>query len=186
VKAASFVVVAVLMVGMTGCASAPGASRFTGVSLTQDLDAASLARYRAEAEQARSAGQSGSMLVLERTNHWPLGLLAYWRQGSVKAMGGADGPGLYTVTVSRGYGPLSIFFVSGSTATFSGTGQFLHGMDTRSVLWGHVAMQHVMNPGGGHVHKSLGLLHHLINIASEHGRSSVSLFSAPNPVTFGD
>ena len=31
----------------------------------------------------------------------------------------------------------------------------------------------------------LGLLHHLINVGWGHGSTSVSLFSAPNPVAFG-
>lgn len=180
-RTGSLAVAVVLLIGLAGCASAPGASRFTSVSLTKDLDAASLARYRAEAEKARAAGQGGEMLVLEQTNAWPLGLLAYWRKGTVKTMGST-----YTVTVSRGYGPLAMFYVRGRTATFDENGERLHGMDNSGVLWGHVVMMHSMEPGGGHKHRSLALLHHLINIVSEHGRTSVSLFSAPNPATFGE
>jgi hypothetical protein len=176
----SLFVIGFLLIGLAGCASAPGASRFTPVSLTHDLDAASLARYRAEAEKVRDAGQSGGMLLLERSNAWPLGLLAYWRQGTVKTMGSS-----YTVTVSRGYGPLSMFYFRGRTATFNENGERLHAMDNSGVLWGHVAMMHSMEPGGGQKHKSLALLHHIVNIVSEHGRTSVSLFSAPNPATFG-
>jgi len=148
VKHTSLAVIAVLMIGVAGCASAPGASRFTPVSLTKGLDAASLARYHAEADRVRDAGQEGHVLVLEQSNAWPLGLLAYWRQGTVKATGGS-----YTVTVNRGYGPLSMFYVRGRTATFNENGERLHAMENGGVLWGHLAMVHSMDPGGGHVHR---------------------------------
>lgn len=187
-KRARLAVVAVLLLGLAGCVSAPGVSSFSSVDLTRDLDTATLARYRAESEAITRAGQDGESLLLERTNWWPLGLLAYWRQGSVEAMGAAAGHRFYTVTRSRGYGPLSVFYVSGRTATFGESGELLHGMATGSVLWGHLAMLHSMDPGhagGGHGHKSLGLLHHLINVGWGHGSTSVSLFSAPNPVAFG-
>ncbi len=49
---------------VTGCASVPGVSPFTEIDLDQDLDSATLARYKAEADKAAEAGQTGHMLVL--------------------------------------------------------------------------------------------------------------------------
>jgi hypothetical protein len=178
-------VVAVLLSCAAGCVSAPGASRFTSVDLTRNLDAATLDRYRAERETVTGAGQVGGSLLLERTNRWPLGLLGYWQQGSVEAMQMGGGHDSYTVTTSRGYGPLSVFWVSSRTAMFSGDGELLHGMGTGSIFWGMLAMLHSMDAGRGHTQKSVGLLHHLVNVEWDYAGTSVSFFSAPNPAGFG-
>ncbi|MHC4479981.1 MAG: hypothetical protein ACYS1C_03305, partial [Planctomycetota bacterium] len=156
--------------------------------LDRDLAEGTLARYRAEAVAAERAGQEGHVLVLESTNLWPLGLVGYWRRGSVRAMempGGVE----YLVSESRGYGPLSVLYVSGDEAAFSADGVRLRGSASASLLWGHLAMFHSMDSGGAgsarHRHDSAHLLHHFLNWSTEHAGTSFWLFSAPNPVGAG-
>jgi hypothetical protein len=179
----------IAFVAMQGCSSVPGVSSYQPVDLGRDLDAATLSRYRAEAETAAQAGQQGHMLVLERANRWPLGVLAYWKQGEVQAMHRSDGQLTYSISASQGYGPLSVLYVSGNGAVFDPDGKRLSGMSTGSVLWGHLAMVHAMavrlGDGQWHEHTSAGFLHHLINVGTEHGNSCFYLFSMPNPVGSG-
>jgi hypothetical protein len=172
----------------SGCACPPGAARYRTVDLDRDLAEGTLARYRAEAVAAERAGQEGHVLVLESTNLWPLGLVGYWRRGSVRAMempGGVE----YLVSESRGYGPLSVLYVSGDEAAFSADGVRLRGSASASLLWGHLAMFHSMDSGGAgsarHRHDSAHLLHHFLNWSTEHAGTSFWLFSAPNPVGAG-
>ena len=174
-----------------GCAGiGAGVSPYRSIALNRDLDAATLARYRAETEKAVEAGQRDHVVVLERSNWWPLGLVAYWHRGSVRAMRMLHGDTVYMVSRSRGYGPLSVAYVSKEDASFGTDGKRLNGMTTSSVLWGHLAMFHVMGSqadhGGWQRHESAHLLHHIINWTKAHGKVSFSLFSAPNPVGFGD
>ncbi len=171
-----------------GCASAPGVSPFTEIDLGQDLDATTLARYKAEADKATEAGQTGHMLVLEQTNWWPLGIVAYWRAGSVKAMHGSGG-WHYMVSSNRGYGPLSSLFVTKQETTFSGDGKRLNSMGMDGVFFGHIAMFHSMgsrdDAGQWQSHESSHLMCHTFNWGSMHGATSFSLFSSPNPVGVG-
>lgn len=172
-----------------GCSGTPGVSAFRPVDLTGDLDATTLSRYRAETEQARAAGQSGHVITLESTNWWPLGVPAYWRRGSVRAMETADGESRYVVSSSRGYGPLSAFYVDERTATYRADGRRVGAHSGFSLLWGHLAMTHTMESRGpdgrwGRT-EAVHLIHHFVNWGSRHGRSWFSLFSAPNPVGLG-
>jgi len=129
------------------------------------------------------------MIVLEHTNWWPLGLLAYWKQGTVYAMRGADGRPRYMVSQSTGYGPLSLVYVSGQDAMYDAGGKRINAMGMDSVLWGHLAMFHQMGSrdatGKWLQHKSSHLVHHLINVSTMHGQTRWSLLSAPNPVGAG-
>lgn len=174
---------------VAGCAGPLGASVYTRIDLDRDLGAAALARYRAEASDVAGAGQKGHMQVLERSNWWPLGLLAFWHQGTVRAMQTHEGATHYMVSQSRGYGPLSMFFVLRKEAVFRDDGRRLNGARASSVLWGHAAMFHTMESrredGSWQRHGSAHLVHHLVNWARAHGRLSVSLLSAPNPIEFG-
>ena len=165
---------------------APAAwGRTVPVDLGKDLDAATLARYQSEAQQAGE----GRHAVLEHTNWWPLGLLAYWRQGTVKVMPGPAGEPVYMVSQSDGYGPLSVFYVSGKDAMFAADGTRLNSMGMDSVLFGHLAMFHDMGSrspdGQWSQHSSSHWLHHMINLAKMHGETTWSLFSAPGPVGSG-
>jgi hypothetical protein len=189
-KVHRLLLIAVVFVLAQGCAAVRGVSSYTPVDLGRNLDATALARYRTEVEQAAAAGQAGHAIVLERTNWWPLGLLAYWKRGEVKTMTHAEGNTLYVVSESRGYGPLSIGYVSGRTAVYGSDGRRMHGMGIASVFWGHLAMLHSMDfelgQGRWHTHKSAGFLHHMVNVVEAHGKRTMSLFSNPNAATFGD
>jgi hypothetical protein len=189
VKARHAFALTIVFLLLQGCAAPPGAGRFIPVNADHDLDSATLARYRGELEAVRKAGQRGPVVVLEHANAWPLGLIAYWRRAEVRAMQAPGGDTTYTVSRSRGYGPLSIFYVNGQDVTFNEDGKRRHAMGIDSVVWGHIAMLHSMEQrtdrGHWHRHSSAGFLHHLINVVKEHGRTRLSLFSAPNPVTLG-
>ncbi|MFO7956616.1 MAG: hypothetical protein R6X33_05910 [Candidatus Brocadiia bacterium] len=181
------VIVVTLLVA--GCSGTPGVAAYRPVDLTGDLDPATLSRYRAEAERARAAGQTGRALVLEQTNWWLPGVLAYWRRGSVRGMETTDGERHYTVSASTGYGPLSVLYVDEQTATYRADGRRVGAHSGFSLLWGHLAMNHTMESRGpdGRWGRSdaIHLVHHLVNWGSRHGRSWFSLFSAPNPVGLG-
>lgn len=174
---------------VAGCAAPAGASAFKPVDLYSDLNAQTLARYRAETALVTDAGQGGHVLVLEQTNQWPLGLLAYWHQGTVKAMRSKAGATTYVVSESHGYGPVSLVFVARNEAMFGDEGKRLSASAIGSVLFGHLAMFHDMgardDAGVWHQHSSAHLIHHLVNVAKAHGKTSLSLLSAPNPVGLG-
>jgi hypothetical protein len=188
VKRNAIVLVALVVLFVaSGCTG--GVASFRRIDMGRDLDAATLARYQAETQQAAGAGRSQHMTVLEHTNWWPLGILAYWRQGTVQVMPGPGGRPVYMVSESTGYGPLSVFYVSGTDAMFSADGKRLNVMGMDSVLWGHVAMFHDMGSlspeGEWSQHASSHWLHHLINLSKMHGKTSWSLFSAPGAVGAG-
>jgi hypothetical protein len=183
-------VAAVTFFFLAGCTSMPGVSPYRTVDLDADVDAATLDRYRAEFEGARAAGQRGDSIVLERTNWWPLGLLAYWRKGDVRAMTMPGGKRRYMVSASEGFGPLSVFYVTERSASYDAQGRRVAGSRGTSLLWGHLAMSHHMERWDeqvghwGRMH-SVHFAHHLINWGAGHGGSWFSLFSAPNPVGVG-
>jgi hypothetical protein len=184
VKRGAIVLLAVVVVVVAGCAG--GVGPYRSINLNQDLDAATLSRYQAEAQHLLDGQPMG---VLEHTNWWPLGLLAYWRQGTVKVMPGADGKPAYMVSNSAGYGPLSVFYVSGRDAMFAADGTRLNSMNMASILWGHLVMFHDMGSlspdGKWSQHNSSAWLHMLINLSTMHGHTSWSLFSSPGPVGAG-
>ncbi len=180
---------ALSLVSAIGCTTFDGgAASFTNVDLVGDLDAETLARYQEEVAAARADGASGDELVIEKTDLWPLGLLAYWERGTVTAH---DMPGhgtLYSVEKTRGYGPLAMVWVSEERATFDAKGVRMDGSLAGSVLWGHLAMVHEMDHsmcGMNQKHTSLHLLHHLINVSTVGDKTAVYLLSGPNPVGFG-
>jgi hypothetical protein len=177
----------VILLVASGCAG--GVASYHPVRMDRDLDAASLARYQAEAQEATAGGGAPHMAVLEHTNWWPLGIFLYWRQGTVQVMGGADGQPVYMVSASAGYGPLSVFYVSGTDAMFDADGKRLSAMGMASILWGHLAMFHDMGSlspdGKWSQHSSSAWLHHLINLSTMHGETSWSIFSSPGPVGAG-
>jgi hypothetical protein len=171
---------------LTGCTYA-GAGPFQGVDLTKDLSPQTMERYRTEMAKVHEAGQSGHMMVLEHTDWWPLGILAYWKKGKVEGMHSDSGVN-YMVSKSLGYGPLAILFNSKEQAAYSSTGvrQTYMKMDG----FHHFAMFHTMgsklDDGSWMEHQSAGYMMHLINTETDsHGGTSVSLLSNPNPITFG-
>ncbi|MCL5270316.1 MAG: hypothetical protein M1457_07160 [bacterium] len=129
------------------------------------------------------------MATLEATNWWPLSLVAYWRRGSVMTMPGNDGQLYYMVSQTRGYGPLSLIYLSQEDAAFDTQGKRLTHMTGRAVMMGCLAMSHEMesrlDPDTWMTHKTLHLIHHLINISDMDGMTNVSLFTAPNPIGYG-
>lgn len=187
----SLVLVGTVLMLCAGCsAMGPRAvGSFQSVDLGKDLDEGALSRYRTETENSGPQNCEGHVVMLERTNWWPLGLVAYWNRGTVRAV---HSPGGYHYAVSKtlGLGPLCALFVSKEETIYGGDGKRQHYMAMGSVGFGHVAMYHVMGMpmGEGHwmQHWSAGLAHHLLNVGEEHGKVSVSLFSGPNPIGIGD
>lgn len=166
---------------MAGCSSAPA---FQSVDLDRDLGRGDVARYESEWKAQQAAGRGHEMAPLERTNWWPLGIIAYWQRGSVMRTAGADGAAKYDVGSTLGIGPLSALYVSGAHATFDGAGRRLSTMKMQSLLWGHLAMFHesdvMLADGTRQKSWSAGLVHHILAIHRMNGHTSVSLFSSPN------
>ncbi len=171
----------------SGCTG--GVAPYHRISLDRDLDAATLARYQAETQQVAAGGQTPHMAVLEHTNWWPLGIVAYWRQGTVQVMAGPDGQPVYMVSATDGYGPLSLFWVDGTDAMFAADGTRFSLMEVSSVLGCHFLMFHKMgslSPQGQWLqHGSTHLFCHLINFGTVHGKTTWSLFTTPGPVGAG-
>jgi hypothetical protein len=156
--------------------------------MARDLDAATLSRYQTEVRESPKE-QSGHTFILENTNLWPLGLAAYWKQGTVRAVHVGADQYEYVVSSSRGYGPLSIVYVSKTQTAFDGNGRRKSQMAGSSILWGHLAMFHAMGSQTSHghwmKHKTAHYLHHLLNFGSDHGGAYFSLASSPNPIGVG-
>jgi len=178
---------------LAGCATPGTGTRvaaFQTINLKADLDPAVLARYRAATPRASDAGGTCHMATLEETNWWPLGLLLFWHRGSVQSMPGEKGRTVYMVSQTRGFGPLSVLYVSREDATFDADGRLLADMSMGSVLWGHLAMFHGMrfrlDGDTWMTHSTSHWLHHAISVLDMNGVAGVSLFSAPNPVGFRD
>ena len=173
-----------------GCAYPAGLSKYTSVDLEGDLDAATLARYRAETAAVQDAGQTGHNLLLERTNWWPIGLVAYWQKGVVRVMHAHSGNAHYMVSESRGYGPFSLIHISTRTVRYDAAGKRTHESSASSVLMGMVAMFHGMSERGDDGtwdgHKSVSLFHHFVNWRTGHGQSGFWFASLPNPAGWGD
>ena len=172
----------------TGCAGA-GVASYQRIDMGQNLDAATVARYQAETKLAVAAGEDQQMPVLEHSNWWPLGILAYWQQGTVQAMHDSDGKPVYMISQSTGYGPLSLFWVDGTDAMFAADGTRLSMMDMSSILGCHFLMLHNMGTrspqGQWWEHSSVNLFCHMININTMHGQTSWSLITTPGPVGSG-
>ncbi len=174
---------AVAMLGLLGCSSA---HPYTRIDLSQNLSPATLTRFAAESEDAAACHAGAGMADLERTNWWPLGILAYWWQGSAMRTEAAPGKPAYMVQTSQGFGPVSILYVTSTHSTYDDQGQRLSTMTGSNVLLGHLAMIHssenVLADGRTQEVRMYHLFHHLLNIHSMDGHTNVSLFTSPNPV----
>ena len=171
------------LLALAGCT---GPRPFEDVDLSGDLAPADLARYEREWQEAQAEGQPAAMARLESSNGWPLGLVIYWRRGSVTRSTSADGAPSYTIRSAHGVGPLSAFFVSETHATFDARGKRLAAMTMGSIAFGHLAMWHigdaVLASGRRQRAVSAHLAHHAVSIHKMDGHTSISLFSAPNPI----
>lgn len=176
---------------VVGCAVGTGSvSSFYPVNLKQDLDESTLSRYETELKGVPAGHHTDHLLTLERTNWWPLGIVAFWRRGTVQAMRSANSPHTYLVSRTRGLGPLSVLYVSKEQAVYREDGKRLNYMANHSLGWGHLAMFHMVGWSVSDKewmeHRSAHLIHHLLNIATGHGGYSVSILSAPNPLGTGE
>ena len=167
--------VAVLGLVLAGCA---GANAFQRVDLSRDLRPEDVARY--EKEWAAVKDQGGGA-VLEHTNGWPLGLLAYWDRGTVMRTG--TDPVEYHVRRTSGYGPLSLLYVTETHSTYNAQGKLLGKMEMGSILFGHLAMYHtgdvLLNDGRWqHTYSSHWLM--FLNIHKMDGHSATSIITGPN------
>lgn len=169
--------------GLLGCSSVPSYTRF---DLKQDLSPDTRARFEREAQGAAACCAGATMTQLESTNGWPLGILAYWWQGSVMRTEVAPGKPSYMVANSQGFGPISLLYVTSTHATYDGQGRRVSSMTSGSVLLGHLAMLHrsenVLPDGRIQEVRMYHLLHHLIGIHSMDGHTNISLFTSPNPL----
>jgi hypothetical protein len=174
------------LVFAVGCASNGNLPAFQTVDLTRDLDPATVARYQAASV---GMGHEAHGAMIESSNGWLLGLLAYWKQGNVRLTHGPDGGVRYVVAESRGYGPLAGFYVTRQDVTYDADGKRLSGMTTGAVGFGHIYMFHKMDepgPGGTrHIHSMSHVMHHIFNWVKRHGETDYYLFSTPNPVGTG-
>jgi hypothetical protein len=180
---------AVLATLLMGCAANESSiPAFRSLDMSKDLDAATLSRYEQQAGRA-PGGSHGHATIIEKTDWWPLGLVAYWKRGTVRAMHAGPEGCEYVVSECKGYGPLSILYASKTQTVYDASGKRKDQMAASSIMWGHLAMFHTMGSQGssGHwmEHKSSHLFHHLFNYGEDHGGRFFSFFSAPNPIGAG-
>jgi len=170
----------VLVLGLLGCGRLPAYQR---VDLSRDLTPDDVRRYEREHEDAKTTGHGGASM-LEHTNWWPLGILVYWRRGSVMRTATPSGAPLYLVSSAVGVGPIAHLYVGETTTTYDATGKRLSSMSTDAVS--HLSMTHrseAILPNGTHQKMtSWHFLHHLINIHKMDGHTNVSLISGPSPI----
>lgn len=182
-KTTWLVTFAVLALGLLGCSSAHPYSR---IDLGQDLSPETIRRFESESEDAAACCPGARMTEFEHTNWWPLGILAYWWQGSAMRTDVAPGKAGYMVQASQGLGPVAILYETSTHSTYNGQGQRLSTMTGSNVLLGHLAMIHrseTVLPDGRKQEVSMyHLLHHLLNIHRMDGHTNVSLFTSPNPI----
>ena len=112
---------AALVLASAGCNSLPS---YTDVDLGQDLTPADLTRYDREWQAAQGPTPHPPAARIEQSNNWPLGILLYWRRGSVVRTDAAPAPG-YHLSSTLGLGPLSILYVGETHASFKPAGQRL-------------------------------------------------------------
>lgn len=189
-----FLAAATLALFVVGAGCTHNTQPFRDIDLTADLGPATLQRYEALAHQATGQGMPSHgghhAATIEHSNWWPLGLLAYWRRGSVKAIHTTSGKWNYMVTESTGLGPLAIFGHRREQASYDSSGKRLSYMAGAGLALGHPFMYHAMGArledGQWMEHRTWSLLHHLVNIGRAHGRTSFWLLTAPNPAGMGD
>jgi hypothetical protein len=171
---------AIIALGMAGCG---GPRPFQAVDLSRDLTPDDLRRYEREYEAVKGTGHRGAT-VLENTNWWPLGILIYWRRGSVMRSATESGTPFYHVSRAIGLGPVAHLYVGETTTTYDAAGKRLSSVSTGAV--GHLGMAHrseaILPNGVRQKMSSWHFLHHLINVHNMDGHTNVSLISGPNPI----
>jgi hypothetical protein len=179
---------AVLMLAAAGCAGLRGPTQsFHSVDLSGDLPPDALKRYQSISEDFRSAGHAGPTTLLEHTNGWPLGLLVYWRRGSVLQVTTPSGEPAYEVSSTRGYGPLSFIYVRQADATFDAKGKRVAAKTVWNVLKSEIATgqesEVLLADGQRQKMSMVHILHmHPFNIHKMGHHTTVSLISMPNPL----
>ena len=166
----------------TGCSSiAP----YQSVDLSKNLSPETLQRYEKEWQDLKAAGHEDSSAVLESSNWWPLGLVAYHRDASVMRMPGSDGP-TYMVMSGVGLGPLSVLYAGSTHATFNAKGERVSMMKMGNYLWMHLAMTHasdtVLPNGRREKMSSMALFMHALNIQKMGKHMYISIFTLPNAI----
>jgi hypothetical protein len=171
---------AVVVVG--GCV---GPNSYTLVNLGGDLSPATVQRYETE-WKALSAEQGGhGMAMLEHSNWWPLGLVAYQRDGMVMREDTPKGP-VYTVMSGHGFGPFSLLYARSTHASFDASGKRISWMRMHNSLYGMLMMAHesdnMLSDGRREKSLSAHLLHHILSYHRADGHVYWSLFTIPNAI----
>jgi hypothetical protein len=178
-------VVAVVAAAVAMSSGCVGPNPYQSVDLKHDLDRAALERYDSEWKSLQAEGHGEPMVRLERSNWWPLGLIAYHRECSVKRMDTPKGP-VYHVVNGHGFGPLSLLYTISTDATYTAAGERVNWMRMQSALVGCLAMGHEtdakLSDGREEWSSSWHLIHHVINIHAMNGHTYYSLFTMPNPI----
>ncbi len=173
-----------------GCAYPAGLSKYEPLDLGQDLDAATLARYNSETKAVRAAGQQGDVLWLERSNGWALGLLLHWRKNGVRVMSASGSNPQYMVTEERGYGPISLLYLSTRTVRYDANGKRMREASATNVVMGMIVALFDTSERGGdgawRERNSVSIARHVLNWSRGQGASGFWLFSLPNPAGWGD
>jgi hypothetical protein len=158
---------------------------FQSVDLSTNLTAETLQRYESEWKEAQAEGRAEHMVQLERSNWWPLGLIAYHRDCTVMRMEGPDGP-VYHVSSGHGFGPLCLLYTRSTHATFTAKGERVNWMRMQHILHGMLAMgdetDAKLTDGREEWSSCWGFLHHIFNVHSMNGHRYYSLISMPNPL----
>lgn len=164
---------------LAGCT---GPNSFTRVDLTANLSQETVARY--EREWQALPGSPG-MAMLEKSNWWPLGLVAYHRDAMVMREEGPHGP-VYSVMSGHGFGPLSVLYARTTHASFDASGKRMSWMRMQNLLLGHLAMTHESNSLLADDRRetmfSAHLMHHLFAYHRVDAHAYWSLLTVPNPI----
>ena len=167
---------------LAGCV---GPNPYVRVNMDENLSQEALQRYEREWKDLEAAGHKDGAAVLEASNWWPLGLVAYHRDSSVVRIPGAEGP-TYTVMSGSGFGPLSVLYAGSTHATFNAQGERVNMMHMGNYLWMHLAMTHasdtVLPNGDRERTSSVALFMHALNIERMGGHTYVSILTLPNAI----
>ena len=176
---------AALVLATAALAGCVGPNPYRSVDLQRNLDQAALERYESEWQALPAADRAKHEVVLEHSNWWPLGIIAYHRDSSVTRMAGPAGP-VFQVTSGHGFGPLSLLYSVSTHATYTAKGERENWMRLQAILKGCLAMAHDTNVqlADGRVERSSSwhLVHHIFNVHTMDGHSYISLLTVPNPI----